>query len=336
MTPAELSRTLLHTVRCAVGDGEFPEVATRVLGRFSLVPPRPGGYGDYASNAPLQLASALGRPAPELARLLGERLLRQDGVREVRVTGPGFLNIVLEPRDRASRLVRDLAVDGPRYGYGDSLAGRELLLRVAEGELRGTVLAGVVERLVAAQGGKARTSTTSGERLVNAGPTHLTARTMALLGPDALRWDLLHTAAQDRPRLDAAALLLQRIENPLFRVRYAHARTRVLVTNAAALGYAPEPGEVGAEGDALVRLLLEYPAVLRIAAARRAPDRLARHLVQVADALLDLHDRCHGLLPLGGRKPTAAHRSRLALAEAAGTVLAGGLSLLGVSAPAFV
>ncbi|NEE44301.1 arginine--tRNA ligase, partial [Streptomyces sp. SID8455] len=39
-------------------------------------------------------------------------------------------------------------------------------------------------------------------------------------------------------------------------------------------------------------------------------------------------------LPSGDEKPSAAHRSRLALAEAAGTVLAGGLSLLGISAPA--
>jgi arginyl-tRNA synthetase len=39
------------------------------------------------------------------------------------------------------------------------------------------------------------------------------------------------------------------------------------------------------------------------------------------------------VLPLGEEKPSAAHRARLALAEAAGTVLAGGLSLLGIDAP---
>ncbi|MYX21854.1 DALR anticodon-binding domain-containing protein, partial [Streptomyces sp. SID8380] len=39
---------------------------------------------------------------------------------------------------------------------------------------------------------------------------------------------------------------------------------------------------------------------------------------------------------LGGLKPGAAHRARLALAEAAGTVLAGGLTLLGISAPPYV
>ncbi|MEU7021619.1 ArgS-related anticodon-binding protein NrtL [Streptomyces sp. NPDC046203] len=80
----------------------------------------------------------------------------------------------------------------------------------------------------------------------------------------------------------------------------------------------------------LPTLLGDHPAVLLLAARHRAPDRLARHLEAVADALLAYQ---HTVLPLGDEKPSAAHRSRLALAEAAGTVLAGGLSLLGISAP---
>lgn len=55
-----------------------------------------------------------------------------------------------------------------------------------------------------------------------------------------------------------------------------------------------------------------------------------RHLVVLADALLDFQ---YHVLPKGDEKPSAAHRARLALAEAAGTVLAGGLALLGIDAP---
>ena len=73
--------------------------------------------------------------------------------------------------------------------------------------------------------------------------------------------------------------------------------------------------------------------MLEGAARHRAPDRLARQLEAVADELLGFQ---HGVLPLGDEKPSAAHRSRLALAEAAGTVLAGGLSLLGIDAPEFL
>ncbi|MGW1670627.1 ArgS-related anticodon-binding protein NrtL [Streptomyces sp. NPDC002324] len=180
------------------------------------------------------------------------------------------------------------------------------------------------------------------------------------LGPDALRWALLHPAAHDRPRI-TADLLLQRAANPLFRVRYAHARARALTRNAAALGFTAAPGPLDtpcAPGDLrsssintertanptdptdptdtatpLVTALTTYPSALTRAATLRAPDRLARHLVVLADALLAFQ---HTVLPRGDEKPSAAHRARLALAEAAGTVLAGGLSLLGIDAPEYL
>ncbi|MGW3306358.1 ArgS-related anticodon-binding protein NrtL [Streptomyces sp. NPDC001073] len=176
------------------------------------------------------------------------------------------------------------------------------------------------------------------------------------LGPDAARWALLHPAAHDRPR-PTADLLVQGEGNPLFRVRYAHARTRAVRRNAADLGFTARPGDVdeGVQEDVhgdtapttappvrtpspvrtpppapLLAHLADHPRVLARAAAHRAPDLLARHLVAVADATLPLLPTT---LPLGDEKPLAAHRARLALAEAAGVVLAGGLSLLGIDAP---
>uniref|UniRef100_UPI0022771B0E DALR anticodon-binding domain-containing protein n=1 Tax=Streptomyces cellulosae TaxID=1968 RepID=UPI0022771B0E len=80
----------------------------------------------------------------------------------------------------------------------------------------------------------------------------------------------------------------------------------------------------------LLTPLADHPRILTAAAAHRAPDRLARHLVTVADAVLPFLGT---VLPRGEEKPSAAHRARLALAEAAGTVLAGGLALLGIDAP---
>ncbi len=148
------------------------------------------------------------------------------------------------------------------------------------------------------------------------------------LGRDAGRWALLHPAAHDRPKIPGDHLV-QRESNPLFRVRYAHARTRALLRNAADLGFHPEPGPVS-EAEALVAALGDHPRVLAATAMHHTPDRLARHLVTVADAAMPL---LPAVLPLGEEKPSAAHRARLALAEAAGTVLAGGLSLLGIDAP---
>ncbi|MEV6498233.1 ArgS-related anticodon-binding protein NrtL [Streptomyces prunicolor] len=153
------------------------------------------------------------------------------------------------------------------------------------------------------------------------------------LGRDAARWALLHPAAHDRPRLTAEHLV-QRESNPLFRVRYAYARTRAVSRNAADLGFTAQPGDVQEDTTPLVAPLLthlaDHPRLLARAAAHRTPDLLARHLVAVADATLVFLPTA---LPLGDEKPSAAHRARLALAEAAGAVLAGGLSLLGIDAP---
>ncbi|MFJ1971824.1 ArgS-related anticodon-binding protein NrtL [Streptomyces sp. NPDC087903] len=148
------------------------------------------------------------------------------------------------------------------------------------------------------------------------------------LGRDAARWALLHPAAHDRPRIGDEHLV-QRESNPLFRVRYAHARTRALSRNARDLGFAAEPGPTP-EAGALLAALADHPRILGAAARHRAPDRLARHLVTVADAALPF---LLTVLPCGEEKPSAAHRARLALAEATGTVLAGGLTLLGIDAP---
>lgn len=160
------------------------------------------------------------------------------------------------------------------------------------------------------------------------------------LGRDAGRWALLHPAPHDRPRTGDEHLV-QRESNPLFRVRYARARARALTRNAADLGFTAEPGPLvrpagyaasPAEStpQALLAALADHPRVLAAAAEHRAPDRFARHLVTVADAALPFLPT---VLPRGAEKPSAAHRARLALAEAAGTVLAGGLSLLGIDAP---
>ncbi|MFC7899117.1 ArgS-related anticodon-binding protein NrtL [Streptomyces griseoincarnatus] len=381
MTPVELSRTVLHAVRRAVDEGEL---AVAVLPeRVVVAPPGPGGCGDYATSVALQLARPAGQPAPALAELLRTRLLRTDGISDVVVTGPGFLNISLDG-DADGRLVRDILRAGPRYGHSDTLAGQTVDLHAAH-DARAVVLMDAVARVLRSQGARPRLTCAGPPedawvRILGV-PSDIPAGTgtgtgtgtdaplrpvpapvdPTPLGRDAARWALLHPAPHDRPHIGDSRSeqhLAQRETNPLFRVRYAHARTRALLRNAADLGFTPEPGPLTPEGDGpltsegtgdgpltsegdgpvtadgdaqgLIQLLADHPRVLAATAAHRAPDRLARHLVAVADALAPL---LPSVLPLGDEKPSAAHRARLALAEAAGTVLAGGLSLLGIDAP---
>ncbi|MEU6913420.1 ArgS-related anticodon-binding protein NrtL [Streptomyces olindensis] len=356
MTPVELSRTVLHAVRRAVDEGEL---SVTVPERAVVTPPGPGGCGDYATNIALQLARAAGQPPQRVAEILRARLLDEHRVTDVVVTGPGFLNLCLESTASAD-LVSEILRRGRRYGHGEGFSGNVVLLR-CPAEVRAAVVADTVARIRRSQGDLVRVEydgrpapewesvlgvdldpvvvDNDSVRVDNDpvgvdNPTgldiditvHPTPTTPLPLGRDAARWALLYPAAHDRPRITREHLV-QRETNPLFRVRYAHARTRALLRNAAGLGFRAEPGPVSG-GDALVALLGDHPRVL--AAAQDTPDRLARHLLAVADAALPL---LPAVLPLGEEKPSAAHRARLALAEAAGTVLAGGLSLLGIDAP---
>ncbi|MCX5601475.1 DALR anticodon-binding domain-containing protein [Streptomyces phaeochromogenes] len=347
MTPVELSRTVLRAVRRAVDAGELvapvPEWA-------QVAPPGPGGRGDYATNVALQLARPAGRPPQEVARILRSHLADAEGVAGVDITGPGFLNITLDGSG-AQALVAEVLRRGARYGVVDEPTG-ELVQLHHPREVRAAVTAHAVARILRSQGALVRTScedepdpawaavlgVSVDAHGTPAAPAPLKVNIRPVpavqdptpLGRDAARWALLHPASHDHPRITADHLV-QRETNPLFRVRYAHARTRALSRNAATLGLTSAPGDVQ-DNDAthLVDALAAYPHALATAARHRAPDRLARHLVATADAVLVFQ---HTVLPLGDEKPSAAHRARLALAEAAGAVLAGGLSLLGIDAP---
>ncbi|MFJ7997826.1 ArgS-related anticodon-binding protein NrtL [Streptomyces sp. NPDC096310] len=342
MTPAELSRTVLHAVCRAVEDDALPGPVPE---RVAVDRPRPGGRGDYATNVALRLAGPAGRPPREVAEILRTTLLRTapgSGIERVEITGPGFLNFTLAAGSRADArtgLLRTIRRAGTRYGHGDALAGTTAALAPAE-EPRAALWTRTAVKLLRTQGAEAAVVPGAAEALRPVPvPAPTTADDLyARLGPDAAHWALLRPAAHDRPYTDgeaARALLVQRESNGLFLVRYAYARTRAAARAAGQLSLTPaETAGTLAEAPAtaLLTLLGDHPAVLGAAARLRAPDRLARHLEHVADAFLRFQETCHPL-PLGDEKPSAAHRSRLALAEATGTVLAGGLSLLGVDAP---
>ncbi|AWI30967.1 ArgS-related anticodon-binding protein NrtL [Streptomyces tirandamycinicus] len=339
MTPADLSRTVLGAVRRAVEEGALH---APVPERIRVERPRPGGRGDYATNVALRLAGPAGRQARDVAEAIRSRIAGSPGIARVEITGPGFLNFTLGA-DPAAGLVRTIGERGLEYGHGPALSGVRFGFAPVR-ELRARVITDTVVRLLGAQGAAAAVEPDGRERI-----TALPARDDAVFeraGRDAALWALLRPAAHDQP-LPAAALLVQKEPNALFRVRYAYSRSRALVRAAGRLGipvsYEPDvsaPGDAdqaavvsaagGAGSSALLAALGDHPAVLESAARLRAPDRLARHLEATADALLGLQ---HTVLPVGDEKPSAAHRSRLALAEAAGTVLAGGLALLGISAP---
>ncbi|WP_234102452.1 arginine--tRNA ligase, partial [Streptomyces venezuelae] len=227
MTPADLSLTVLRAVRDAVDDGVL---RVDVPARVKVERARPGGTGEYASSIALTLARPSGRTALDVAGILQERLRDVPGLREVAVTGPGFLNFVLG-RDSGAELVHAIREAGTSYGSGTALAGT--VVRLAEvTESRALLVGRTVLRLLRSQGADAAFG---GDERIHVRPGAYRDETF---GADAARWSLLRAAPGDRP-LDPAPLLVQHERNSLFRVRYAHSRARRLLVNAAQLGFGP-------------------------------------------------------------------------------------------------
>jgi arginyl-tRNA synthetase len=97
----------------AAGDLQLPPGAS--LPPISLEHPARAEHGDYATNAALQLAPLV-RDAPmRIAERLRSHLGLPDGVAEVSIAPPGFLNLRLDPSWVAAR-VAAIRQEGATYG----------------------------------------------------------------------------------------------------------------------------------------------------------------------------------------------------------------------------
>lgn len=156
------------------------------------------------------------------------------------------------------------------------------------------------------------------------------------VGVDAARYALTRSSINSTLDVDLEVLSKRTNDNPVFYVQYAHARTRQVARNAELAGvnmncFDPallaEPSE-----SELIAKLAEFPRVLSQSAEFREPHRVARYLEELAGSYHRFYDNCR-VIPLASQPVTDLHHTRLWLNEAAGTVLANGLKLLGVSAP---
>ncbi|MFZ3500381.1 ArgS-related anticodon-binding protein NrtL [Streptomyces sp. 5.8] len=327
MTPVDLSRSVVRALRRAVEDGELP-AGVVVPERVVVERTRPGGVGDYASPVAFGVAKGAGVAPRGVAEVLAPRLAGLAGIERVEITGAGFLNFVLAASS-VGELVRGIRAGGELYGFAPGGSEKREFADVPVGALRELVVRAAVRRMRIA-------SSRGVEREGDCAPVAPVAKrdgdVVAEFGAGAAVWAMLCVPAAETP-VFSASLLVQGESSEFFRVRYAHDRARALTRNAGQLGFRAEPGEVEGEVDgagALLDALRDQPLVLEAAAHHRAPERLVRQLVVIADALLDFQ---YDVLPKGDEKPSAAHRARLALAEAAGAVLAGGLALLGIDVP---
>jgi arginyl-tRNA synthetase len=159
------------------------------------------------------------------------------------------------------------------------------------------------------------------------------------LGVDAGRYALARYSVDSPIDLDIDLWTSRSNDNPVYYVQYAHARMSSVLRNAAELGvdkgddFDPALLSQPREAD-LLKALGDFPGIVATAAELREPHRVARYLEDLAATFHRFYDEpaCR-VLPRGDDPPNDLNRARLWLVDAARTVFANGLGLLGVSAP---
>lgn len=98
--------------------------STRSVGPADVALERPKNpaHGDWASSLALKLAKPLGMSPRELAEELRTTILTIEGVANVDIAGPGFLNITLDA-SATGDIARTIVEGGEAFGSNDSLAG---------------------------------------------------------------------------------------------------------------------------------------------------------------------------------------------------------------------
>ena len=122
MTPLELGAAVRAAVVAAVEAGEL---AVTPPAEVAVERPRVKEHGDYATSIALQLAKPAGRPPREVAELLARRLRQVEGVAEVTVAGPGFLNLRLAQASLGQVALQVLA-QGAAFGSTTVAAGQRI------------------------------------------------------------------------------------------------------------------------------------------------------------------------------------------------------------------
>ncbi len=159
MNPEQLSETIVDVLGALVADGTIT-LPDGVPTQVTVERPRQKGHGDYATNVAMQLAKKAGTNPRAFAELVAERLRAADGISDVEVAGPGFLNVSVEAGAQG-RVAADVVAAGAAYGRSEVLSGQKINVEFISanptgplhlGHTRWAVLGDAIARVLQAAG----------------------------------------------------------------------------------------------------------------------------------------------------------------------------------------
>ncbi len=159
------------------------------------------------------------------------------------------------------------------------------------------------------------------------------------VGPDAVRFFFLMRSISSHLEFDINLAKEQSEKNPVYYVQYAHARIASILRFAVTDGVTESADASGLQGVdfgllkedseiALVKLLLEFPAMVESACMGFEPQRLTTYLHDVATGFHKFYHDHRVVIP-----ERELSRARVGLCLASKLVLANGCLILGITAP---
>ena len=314
----------------------------------------------YATSLPFDLARLAGQEPAAVAARLARALAPVTWISSATPTGGGYLTIEVTG-DALARLAVRISRAGPSCARSDALAGRTqaapplpaLAAEPGWEQAWRDQAAALTGRLAAAAGATVTPSPLP-QRSGPAGPAApadcmapaspaappSVAAAVAYVGVDAVRYWLARTPTGRTGDLGRGIAVMYDLTDPWYLVSFAHEDAASVLRWAGDLGVSrAEPDGrladlLGAAAELALLAQLSWLAERVAGAARRGrPAELPRYLEELAAAWLDCRESCPAL-PFGGRAAPRDHAgigARLWLADATRTVLAAGLSLVGVA-----
>ncbi|MDP6509201.1 MAG: arginine--tRNA ligase [Chloroflexota bacterium] len=165
-----------------------------------------------------------------------------------------------------------------------------------------------------------------------AGDFELFSQLVADVGPDATRYHMLARAADSQMEFDVDLARSQTEENPVHKIRYAHARIASILRKAADQKIDTAEADLSLLTEApeldLIRTMLDYPELLDSAGRTLEPHHLPHFALNLAGQFNSYY-HVHRVISEDKERT----RARLQLVSAVKQVLANILGLMGITAP---